>query len=89
MLYLAVQDRYICVDRLPDGFVVDLEVTMCDSVAHLVCEGQRQLGMLCRKFRVMLQDVVAGLADNFQIADNGVSCTSPLCRNASSSISSV
>lgn len=45
---------------------------MCDSVAHLVCEGQRQLGMLCREIRVMLQDVVAGLTENFQVADDGV-----------------
>lgn len=59
-------------DRLPYDLVVNLEVTMRDSVAHLVCEGQRQLGMLRGEVRVMLQDVVAGFAENFQVADDGV-----------------
>jgi len=72
MLYLAVQGRQICVDRLPYDLAVDLEVTMRDSVAHLVCEGQGQLGMLRGEVLVILQDVVAGFAENFQVADNGV-----------------
>ena len=28
--------------------------------------------MLCRKVRIMLLDVIAGFAENFQVADDGV-----------------
>jgi hypothetical protein len=72
VLYLAVQDRQVCVDRLSYDFVVDLEVTMRDGVAHLVGERQGQFGMPRCKLRMMLLDVVTGFAENFQVADDGV-----------------
>jgi len=70
--YLAMENRQVRMERLPDDFVVDLEVTMRDSIAHLVCKGQGQFGVLRGEVWVMLQDIVAGFAENFQVADHGV-----------------
>jgi hypothetical protein len=57
------------VDRLPDDFKVHLEVPVRNGIAHLVSKRQRQLRMCSGELKVVLLDVVAGLADDLEVAD--------------------
>lgn len=45
---------------------------MHDSIAHLIGERQRQLRMLNLERRVVLLDVVAGLANDLKVTDHGI-----------------
>ena len=45
---------------------------MGDGVSHLVGRRQRQLRMRCSELGGVLLDVVAGLANDLQVADHGV-----------------
>jgi len=45
---------------------------MCQSIAHLICERQGQLGTGGREVGIMFLDVVAGFAEDFQISNDGV-----------------
>lgn len=64
--------RKIALDRPPDDLEVHLEVPVRDGVAHLVSGRQRQFRVRGSEIGVLLLDVVAGLADDFQVLDDGV-----------------
>jgi hypothetical protein len=49
---------------------------MCQGVAHLIGEVPGELGVGGCKLRVMLDDVVASVADYLEIANDGVLCLS-------------
>ena len=70
--HLFVQSRQISMDGLPDNLQVDLEVTVRDSIAHLIGDRQGQFGVPHRERGVVLLNVVAGLADDLEVADHGI-----------------
>ncbi len=47
--HLRVQSRQISLDRLPDNLQIDLEVTVRNSIAHLIGERQGQFAVLHRE----------------------------------------
>lgn len=49
-----------------------LEISMCNNVAHLVGERQRQLRMVAGELGIALFNVVAGLADDLKVPNHGI-----------------
>ena len=62
-----MQARKFAVDGLPDNFEIDLEVPVCEGIAHLVGRDKRQLRVRSHEFREALFDVVAGLSNDFEM----------------------
>lgn len=53
---------------------------MGQRIAHLVGDGQRQLGVRDCEIGMVPLNVAAGLADDLEIADDGISWTMSLSR---------
>lgn len=58
----------VLLDSLPDDFHVHFEVAVGHGIAHLVGEGQRQVGVCQGEIRIVGFDAMAGFADDFQVA---------------------
>lgn len=56
----------------PHDGVVNREVSVRQGIAHLVGEAPRNACMLSRKCRMMFDDVVAGLANDLNVAYDSV-----------------
>ena len=62
----------IGLNGLPDDGQIDIEIAMCQRVAHFVGEAPWHGGLLSRKVRVILGNVVARLANHFKVANHSV-----------------
>ena len=67
-----MQIGQIVSNGLPNDTQIDREVTVRQSVSHLVSSSQGQLWMGFHKFREVALNVAACLTDHLEIADYGV-----------------
>jgi len=70
MLILTRHTRYLGLHRLPHHIKVNIEVTMCDAVAHAFHTSPRYVRMLVKKFAIVLEQIGSRLADDDEVQDH-------------------
>ena len=67
-----VKVREVVANGFPDKLKIHFEITVSHCVSHLICRRKRELRMCFHKFGIALFDVITGLANDLEVADDGV-----------------
>lgn len=69
---LCSQVRKILLDSCPYNGEVNVEVSMCKDIAHLICKTPRYLRIRVRKIRVVSGNIPGSLTDILKVPDNSI-----------------
>ena len=70
--HARLKRRQLAVDRLPHDVKVNFEIAVRQGIAHVVGNGQGNLGVFGSKHRIGALYVAACLTDDFKVANHSI-----------------